>query len=116
VRCPSPRAPTGERVRLLNGALSRRDFDAFEGFVAPDAVFRGPSIGTFERAAAIRGFAEDVMRSYEEFDAEAEEIIDLASQREVKRRCGPSARSSLKSRLTGNGSSGLDGLRNCASC
>jgi ketosteroid isomerase-like protein len=68
-----------ERVRLLNEALSRRDFDAFEGFFAPDAVFWGPSIGTFEGAAAIRGLAEDAMRSYEEFNAEAEEIIDLGN-------------------------------------
>jgi ketosteroid isomerase-like protein len=68
-----------ERVRLLAEAISRRDFDAFEGFFAPDAVLRGPSIGTFEGPAAIRGLAEDVRRSYEEFHGEVEEVIDLGN-------------------------------------
>ena len=68
-----------ERVRLLAEAVSRRDFDAIEGFFAPDAVLRGPQIGTFVGAAAIRGLVEDMLSPYEEFHGEVEEIIYLGN-------------------------------------
>src|SRR5213082_2550995 len=68
-----------ERVRLLAEAVSRRDFDAIEGFFAPDAVLRGPQIDTFVGAAAIRGLVEDMLSPYEEFHGEVEEIVDLGN-------------------------------------
>ena len=58
-------------------AANRRDFDEVESFYAPDAVFRGSEAGTFEGAVAIRGLFEDVLRPYEDFHVEVEEIIDL---------------------------------------
>jgi len=67
-----------QRVRLLIEAMNRRDFDAVEGFYAPDAVLRGEA-GTFEGAAAIRGLFEDMLRPYEDFQVEVEEIIDLGN-------------------------------------
>jgi hypothetical protein len=66
-----------QRVRLLIEAMNRRDFDAFESFFTPDAVWRGREIGTFEGAAAVRGFVEDMVSPYEEWEMESEEILDL---------------------------------------
>ena len=72
---------TPDLVELVNRggeAANRRDFDALEGFYAPDAVLRGAElVGTFEGAAAIRGLFEEMASPYEEFHGEAEEIIDL---------------------------------------
>ena len=68
-----------ELARRLLEALNRRDFDAVEGFYAPDAVLRGEA-GTFEGAAAIRGLFEDMQRPFEDFHVEAEEIIDLGHE------------------------------------
>jgi ketosteroid isomerase-like protein len=67
-------------ARLLNEAFNRCDFDAVESFFAPDAVTVGlEGIGTFEGAAAIRGFYEDAASSYDDFHVETEEIIDLGN-------------------------------------
>ncbi len=66
-----------EHARRYVEAASRRDFDAVEGFYAPDAVVRGAQIGTFEGRAAARGVVEEVCAPYEEFRAEAEEVLDL---------------------------------------
>jgi ketosteroid isomerase-like protein len=68
-----------QRVRLLIEAMNRRDFDAFESFFTPDAVWRGMEIGTFEGAAAVRGFVEDMVSPYEEWEMESEEILDLGN-------------------------------------
>jgi ketosteroid isomerase-like protein len=78
----SEEATTPDLVELSRRALdaaNRRDFDAVASFYAPDAVYRGPEIGTFEGVGAIRGFFEDFLGSYEEFQAEREEIIDLGN-------------------------------------
>jgi len=68
-----------ELVRQVSQAAIRRDFGTVEGFYAPGAVLRGAEIGTFEGAAAIRGLFEDMLRPYEEFRGEIEEIVDLGN-------------------------------------
>jgi ketosteroid isomerase-like protein len=73
---------TPDLVELSRRALeatNRRDFDAVEGFYAPDAAYRGTEIGTFEGATAIRGLLEDFLASYQEFRAEREEISDIGN-------------------------------------
>jgi ketosteroid isomerase-like protein len=63
-------------------AINRRDFDAFMSFWGPDPVSftsRG-GLGTFEGRAAVRGYFEDWLSSYEEFEVVAEEIVDLGSE------------------------------------
>jgi ketosteroid isomerase-like protein len=55
-----------ELSRRALDATNRRDFDAVASFYAPDAVYRGTEIGTFEGAGAIRGLLEDFLGSYEE--------------------------------------------------
>src|SRR6478672_9029409 len=64
-------------VRRYVEAVSRRDFDAVEGFYAPDVVLRGTQIGTFEGRAAARGVLEEICAPYEEFRLETEEVLDL---------------------------------------
>ena len=78
----SEESTTPDLVELSRRALdatNRRDFDAVASFYAPDAVYRGTEIGTFEGAGAIRGLLEDFLGSYEEFQAERQEIIDLGN-------------------------------------
>ena len=66
-----------ELARRYVEAASRRDFDAVEGFYAPDVVFRGAELGTYEGRAAARGVVEDICGPYEEFRAETEDIRDI---------------------------------------
>jgi ketosteroid isomerase-like protein len=67
-----------ELTRRIFEACNRRDFTAITRFVAPDAVYEAVSLGTtFEGVAAIRGFLEDWLGGYEEFEMEPEEILDL---------------------------------------
>ncbi len=66
-----------ELLRRYVEAANRRDFDAIEASYTPDAVLQGAQIGTFEGAAAARGVLEDMMRPYEEFHTETEELRDL---------------------------------------
>jgi ketosteroid isomerase-like protein len=68
-----------ELSRQAFEAVIRRDFGALEGFYAPDAIYRGAQIGTFEGTAAIRGLFEDMLSPYEEFHGEIEEIVDLGN-------------------------------------
>src|SRR5271166_984823 len=68
-----------EPTRRAIEAVNRRDFDAVESFYAPDAVLRGAEAGTFEGIAAIRELSEDMLRPYEDFHVEAEEITDLCN-------------------------------------
>ena len=67
-----------ERVRGLVGALDRHDLDTFASFHAPDAVFEA-YIGRFEGVAAIVGFVEDWLASYEDFAVTLEEVRDLGN-------------------------------------
>src|ERR1043166_1362366 len=63
--------------RHLEAAI-RRDLDAMLSFYASDAVLENAEgLGTFEGKAAIRGFWQDWLASYEEFWVEREEVLDL---------------------------------------
>jgi ketosteroid isomerase-like protein len=70
-----------ERQKRLTEAASRRDLDLLMAFYAPDAVYdMSPmGMGTFEGLAAVRGFVEDWFASYEEYEFEAEETLDLGN-------------------------------------
>jgi ketosteroid isomerase-like protein len=60
---------------------NRRDFDLLSSFFAPDAVFDMSQVGLarLEGVEAIREFLEDWWGAYEEFEAEAEEVVDLGN-------------------------------------
>ena len=69
-----------ELVRALFDAVSRRDFDAAISVYAPDAILRLTAMGTsVEGLAAIRGFLEDFVGTFSEYEVELEEILDLGS-------------------------------------
>jgi ketosteroid isomerase-like protein len=58
-------------------AMSAQDFEAVMSFFASDAVFdTGPLGAIYEGRAAIRGFVEDWIGAYEDYDLEVEEIRD----------------------------------------
>jgi ketosteroid isomerase-like protein len=79
----SEKATTPELVELTRSlfeAVNRGDLATAMSFYAPDAVWESPPLGTrFEGRAAIRGFAGDWMGAYDEWQAEAEELLDLGS-------------------------------------
>ena len=66
-------------TRALLEAAKRHDLDAYMAFFAPDAAFdlSDLGIGTFEGAAAIRGFIEDWWGTWGNHRSEVEEIADL---------------------------------------
>jgi ketosteroid isomerase-like protein len=71
-------------VELVRGSIdsfARRDLDATMSVYGPDSVWdTSPAgMGTFEGLAAIRGFFEDWIAAYEEFEIDAEEILDLGN-------------------------------------
>ena len=68
----------GERIRE---ATVRRDLDAIMAFFTADAVWDASpmGIGTFEGQAAIRGFWEDWISSYEDFELQTVEAHDLGN-------------------------------------
>jgi ketosteroid isomerase-like protein len=69
-----------ERQKRLTEAANRRDLDAMMAFYAPDGVYdMSMGMGTFEGHASVRGFIEDWWGSYEEFEFEAEETLDLGN-------------------------------------
>jgi ketosteroid isomerase-like protein len=70
-----------ELVRETVEAGGRGDLDALLAFYAPNAVWDMSNVGMgeFEGLAAIRGFLEDWLGSYEEMRWEAEEIRDLGN-------------------------------------
>jgi ketosteroid isomerase-like protein len=74
---------TRDPVALTRGFLEaarRLDIDAISSWFAPDAVWEAVSLGTsFEGVAAIRGFFEDWLAPYEEYEIEPEEILDLGN-------------------------------------
>ena len=80
----SEESTTSDLVELqkrLTDAARSRDLDAITAFYAPDAVWdMSPmGMGAFEGQAAVRGFLEDWFVSYEEYEFEAEEILDLGN-------------------------------------
>jgi ketosteroid isomerase-like protein len=60
---------------------TRRDFDALVGLWHPDYVWdlSPMGLGVYEGRAAIRAFFEDWLASYDEFEAELEEIHELGN-------------------------------------
>ena len=70
-----------ELARQAVAAGSSRELDTLMSFYAPDAVWdlTPMGIGTFEGRAAIRGFAEDWLGSYEDFEIELQEVLDLGN-------------------------------------
>jgi ketosteroid isomerase-like protein len=69
-----------ERTRRSLEAGAFRDLDAGLKHFAPDAVWEVPQLGgSFEGAAAIRGFLEDWFAAFEDFDIELEEVLDLGN-------------------------------------
>ena len=69
-----------ELVRSGFEAMNRRDFEALEKFYAPDAVLTQSAAGaSFEGAAAIRRFCEDFIATFEEYEVELEELLDLGN-------------------------------------
>jgi ketosteroid isomerase-like protein len=67
-----------ELTRQLYDAANSGNFDAMTSFFAHDAVWvTDEGIGTFEGVAAIRRFVEDWQGSYEQYEAEVEEALDL---------------------------------------
>jgi len=56
------------------------NLDAVTSFYAADAVWEVVTLGiSLEGVAAIRGFLEDWISSYEQFEIDVEEILDLGS-------------------------------------
>jgi ketosteroid isomerase-like protein len=70
-----------ELARRTLEAGSKRDLDAAMAFYAPDAVWDASpmGIGTFEGQAAIRGFWEDWLSSYEDYELQMVEAQDLGN-------------------------------------
>jgi ketosteroid isomerase-like protein len=62
-------------------SFTRRDFDAVMRDYAHDAVFdlSNAGLGSHQGQAAIRGFLEDWIGAYEEFEFEPEQILDLGN-------------------------------------
>ncbi len=69
-----------EHARRFFEAANRREFDSIPSFYAPGAVLDSMGMGaSFDGVAAIRGFFEDFISAYEEFEVEPEEILDLGN-------------------------------------
>jgi len=70
-----------ELARWSVEAASKRDLDAIMAFFTPDAVWDASpmGIGTFEGQAAIRGFCEDWLSSYEDWELQTVEAQDLGN-------------------------------------
>jgi len=65
-----------ELQKRLTEAANRRDLDAVMSFYAPDALWESRPLGTsFAGAAAIRGFHEDWLAAYEEYEGQTEDIL-----------------------------------------
>ena len=75
VHDPRPGAAYERSLEVVN----RANFEAIPSFHAPDAVWdMSPwGMGTHEGTAAIRSLNEDWLAAYEEWEMEAEEILDL---------------------------------------
>ncbi|HTQ68866.1 MAG TPA: nuclear transport factor 2 family protein [Solirubrobacteraceae bacterium] len=75
---------TPDLVELVRGTidpLNVGDIDASLRLYAPDAFWDLSSLGlgTFEGVAAIRGFLEEWISSYEGYEVKGEEILDLGN-------------------------------------
>src|SRR5437588_5538603 len=69
-----------ERLRQAAEAAYRGDLDATMGIFAPDAVWEVEPLGISHRGApAIRSFLEDWLGSYENYEDDQEEGLDLGN-------------------------------------
>ena len=70
-----------ELVRRTVETASKGDLDAIMAFYTPDAVWdMSPlGMGVFEGQAALRGFMEDWLASYEEWELQVVEVQDLGN-------------------------------------
>jgi ketosteroid isomerase-like protein len=69
-----------ELTRRSMEAVNRRDLDEVMSFWSPDCVWEAlPGLGTYRGLPAIRGFFEDWLSAYEEFEIETEELLDLGN-------------------------------------
>ena len=70
-----------ERTRRAYESFSRRDVDAVMRYYDQDVVFdlSPAGLGSYEGLAAVRGFFEDWLGAYEEFEFELEQILDLGN-------------------------------------
>jgi ketosteroid isomerase-like protein len=79
----SEESTTSDLVELVQrgvDATNARDFDAVMSFYAPNAVVVATGMSTsFEGVAAIRGFIEDWIGSYDELAFEVLDIVDLGA-------------------------------------
>jgi ketosteroid isomerase-like protein len=68
-----------ERTRRAYEAADRGDFDAMMRFFSPDAAWdMSPmGLGLYEGAVAVRRFFEDWRGSYDVYETEAEEVLQL---------------------------------------
>jgi ketosteroid isomerase-like protein len=68
-----------ELARLAYEPAKSRDFDAIMAFWADDPVWdlSPMGLGVYRGTTAIRGFFEDWIGTYERFDVELEECLDL---------------------------------------
>src|SRR5580704_5526560 len=76
----STRPDLVELTRQAVNAINRRDLDAFMSLYAPDGVWESlDGLGVFGGTTAVRGFLEDWLSSYEVFDTEPEEVLDMGN-------------------------------------
>src|SRR5439155_26713477 len=70
-----------EMTRRAYESFSRRDVDAVMRYYDRDVVFdlSPAGLGSYEGQAAVRGFFEDWLDAYDEFDFELEQILDLGN-------------------------------------
>jgi ketosteroid isomerase-like protein len=70
-----------ELTRRSLEAANRRDFDAVMSFYGPDPVWdvSPMGLGLYEGAVAVRGFFEDWIGAYEEWEIEPEEILEVGN-------------------------------------
>jgi ketosteroid isomerase-like protein len=69
-----------ELTRRFAEAAKRRDFDEMLSPFEADAVWEAAPLGvSFGGVTAIRGFFEDWIGSYEEFEMEPEQVLDLGN-------------------------------------
>jgi ketosteroid isomerase-like protein len=68
-----------ELNRRFIDAANAGDIDAALNLFAPDIVWEAGTVGTFEGRPAVRGFFQDWLDAYDEFEFVAEEIRDLGN-------------------------------------
>jgi ketosteroid isomerase-like protein len=70
-----------KRWEQASQAAERRDFDEVMSVYASDAVWDASlaGVGSFQGVAAIRGFLEDWIGGYEEYEYQQEEGADLGN-------------------------------------